>query len=80
MEYRKYIIRETKEIIKSKKSIIIYRTENKYFTRDRKMNFEKVVMHNLNKKGLTSKMEIVEFDEIVNSKDITSVGVLKQKK
>lgn len=80
MEYRKYIIRETKEIIKNKKSIIIYRTENKYFTRDRKMNFEKVVMYNLNKKGLTSKMEIVEFDEIVNSKDITSVGVLKQRK
>ncbi len=44
------------------------------------MNFEKVVMYNLNKRGLTSKMEIVEFNEMVNSKDISSAGVLKQRK
>ena len=43
------------------------------------MNFEKVVMYNLNKKGLTQKMEIEEFNDFVNSKDITNVGVLKQR-
>lgn len=80
MKYKEYVIDETKQNVVSKESVIKYRTEERYFTRDRKMNFEKVVMYNLNKRGLTSKMEIIEFDEIVNSKDITSAGVLKQRK
>ena len=80
MEYKEYTVDKTKEIINDENSVIKYRTEERYFTRDRKMNFEKVVMYNINKRGLTSKMEIVEFDEIVNSKDITSAGVLKQRK
>lgn len=80
MKYKKYAISKTKNIIADKESLIKYRTKNKYFKRDRKMNFEKVVMYNLNKKGLTSKMEIIEFDEFVDSKNITSVGVLKQRK
>lgn len=79
MKYKDYSINKTKNDIEDKNSVIKYRTEERYFTRNRKMNFEKVVMYNLNKKGLTSKMEIVEFDEIVNSKNITSAGVLKQR-
>ena len=38
-----------------------------------------IVYYNLNKKGLTSKMEIEEFQDIVNMTDITSVAVLKQR-
>ena len=80
MKYKEYTLDNTKKITKSLDSIIKYRTKEKYFTRNRKMNFEKVVMYNLNKKGLTSKMEIEEFNEIINSKDISSPGVLKQRK
>lgn len=80
MKYKKYAINKTKEAILDRNSIPLYRMYKTDFARNRKMNFEKVVMYNLNKKGLTSKMEIEEFNEIVDSKDITSPGVLKQRK
>lgn len=80
MKYKKYAICKTKQTILDKNSILLYRMSEKYFTRNRKMNFEKVVMYGLNKKGLTSKMEIEEFNEIVDSKDISSPAVLKQRK
>ena len=44
------------------------------------MCFKDVVYYNLNKKGLSSKMEIVEFNEIVKKADISSPAVLKQRK
>ena len=43
------------------------------------MPFAKVVMYSLCKKGLTSKMEAFDFDEIVNTADISSPAVLKQR-
>lgn len=49
------------------------------FTRKRKMTFENTVYYSLNKKGLTSKMEIEEFQNIVNMTDISDVAVLKQR-
>lgn len=80
MKYKEYSISKTKETILNKNSIPQYRICEKDFTRSRKMDFEKVVMYGLNKKGLTSKMEIEEFNEIIDSKDISSPGVLKQRK
>lgn len=78
MKYKEYSISKTKETILNKNSIPQYRICEKDFTRSRKMDFEKVVMYGLNKKGLTSKMEIEEFNEIIDSKDISSPRVLKQ--
>ena len=80
MKYKEYAINKTNSIILNKDSISLYRMCETDFTRNRKMNFEKVVMYSLNKKGLTSKMEIEEFNEIIDSKDISSHGVLKQRK
>lgn len=52
---------------------------NRDFTRNKKMPFKNIVYYNLNKKRLTSKIEIVEFNEIINYADISSPVVLKQK-
>lgn len=80
IKYKNYAINKMKNTLLSYDSILQYRLNEKHFTRNRKMNFAKVVMYSLNKKGLTSKMEIEEFNEIVDSKDISSPGVLKQRK
>lgn len=80
MKYKGYAFDKMYTTIFNKDSILLYRMCEKDFTRSRKMNFEKVVMYSLNKKGLTSKMEIEEFNAIIDSKDISSPGVLKQRK
>ena len=43
------------------------------------MNFEKVVLYGLNNRGLTSKMKIEEFTELINMTDISAPAVLKQR-
>ena len=43
------------------------------------MPFEYVIYYELNKRGLSGKMEIAEFEEMIESTDITSAGVLKQR-
>ena len=58
---------------------LIYKNKVTDFTRNRKMNFEKVVLYGLNKRGLTSKMEIEEFTELINMTDISAPAVLKQR-
>ena len=77
--YKKYCIDEIKNTIRSDKARIKYRNNEKSFIRDRKMNFEKVVLYGINKKGLTSKMEIEEFTELINMTDISAPAVLKQR-
>ena len=49
--------------MQSKNSKEIYKNSNKYFIRNRKMNFWKVILYGLNKRGLISKMEIEDFTE-----------------
>ena len=80
MKYKEYSIEKTKLTIYDVETVTKYRMNKTDFTRKRKMQFEKVVMYNLDKKGLTSKMAIEEFNEIIDSGDITSPGVLKQRK
>lgn len=43
------------------------------------MPFHKVVLYGLNKKGLISKIEIEDFTDLLNSVDISSPAVLKQR-
>ena len=76
--YSKYFVTNIKDIIYKKESKQKYKTQNNYFIRDRKMPFHKVVLYGLNKKGLTSKMEIEDFTDLINSVDISSPAVLKQ--
>ena len=77
--YKKYCIDKIKNKINSDSAKIEYRNNEKSFIRDRKMNFEKVVLYGLNKRGLTSKMEIEEFTELINMTDISAPAVLKQR-
>ena len=80
MRYKNRWMKNIKSLTEEISSILKYRTKNTYFTRNRKMCFKDVVYYNLNKKGLSSKMEIVEFNEIVKKADISSPAVLKQRK
>ena len=75
--YKRYFINKIKDKINNKQTKINYK--NNDFIRNRKMSFQNVVLYNLNKKGLTSKMEIEEFTEQVNMMDISAPAVLKQR-
>lgn len=77
--YKKYFVNEVKNKIYDNQSKINYKNNDCDFTRNRKMNFQNVVIYSLNKKGLTSKMEIEEFTEQVNMMEISSPAVLKQR-
>lgn len=79
MKYKKRCVKNIRWVIEETDSRVRYRTKNKYFTRNRKLNFQSVVYYNLNKKGLSSKMEIVEFNEIVKNADVSSAAVLRQR-
>ena len=77
--FSKYIVKNIKEYILSKEVKEQYRNSKIFFTRERKMTFDKVVFYGLNKRGLTSKMEIEDFTNLINMVDISSPAVLKQR-
>ena len=77
--YKRYYINKLKDKIQNNITKEIYRNNDKYFIRNRKMNFEKVVLYSINKRGLTSKMEIEDFTNLINMVDISSPAVLKQR-
>lgn len=79
MSFEQMILEKIRYRVYNIDSILKYRMRDIYFTRERKMPFPKVVLYSLCKKGLTSKMEIFDFDEIVNTADISSPAVLKQR-
>lgn len=79
MIYSKYFVTNVKNVIYIKESKEKYKTRKNYFTRDRKMSFDKVVLYSLNKRGLTSKMEIEDFTNLINSADVSYPAVLKQR-
>lgn len=77
--YKRYFINDIKDKINNKQTKINYKNNDNDFIRNRKMSFQNVVLYNLNKKGLTSKIEIEEFTEQVNMMDISAPAVLKQR-
>ena len=77
--YKKYCIEKLKIKMQDERERIKYKNSKNSFIRNRKMNFEKVVLYGLNKRGLTSKMEIEDFTELINMTDISSPAVLKQR-
>ena len=79
MSYEEIIIENIRRFIYALATHAMYRKCNTDFTRDRKMPFAKVVLYNLARKGLTNKMEIFNFDELVETADISSPAVLKQR-
>lgn len=53
-------------------------TENSYI-RNRKVNPKDIILYEINKKGLSSKMEIINFNNINDIQDISSPGLFKQR-
>lgn len=79
MNYSKSNIEMSKKLIESKEIIEKSRKRKKDFIRNRKVTPKELIYYNLNRKGLTSKMEIEEFVEICNIKEISNPGFLKQR-
>ena len=55
------------------------RIYEKSFIRNRKMTPKDIILYEFNKKGLTTKMEILNFNNINDVKDISSPGLFKQR-
>ena len=70
-----FIIEELKKNTIIEKS----RKNKKDFIRKRKIGPKELIEYNLNKKGLSSKMEKYKFLRITGYKDISSPGLLKQR-
>ena len=70
-----FIINELKKNTIIEKS----RFNKKDFSRKRKIGPKEIIEYNLNKKGLSSKMEKYNFLRITNYEDISSPGLLKQR-
>lgn len=58
----------SKKLIESEEIIKKSRKKEKDFTRKRKITPKELIYYNLNRKGLTSKMEIEEFIDICDIK------------
>lgn len=79
MEYKKEVLEKIKKEMESNEFIIKSKINEKDFTRKRKAMPADIVMYELNKKGLSSKMEILNFNDIKYVKDISSPGLFKQR-
>ena len=79
MRYKEKNIEEIRKEIYTNEIIIKSRLSNKDFTRNRKVNPKDIILYELNKKGLSSKMEILNFNNINDVKEISSVGFFKQR-
>lgn len=79
MKYSTKTINNIRAMVESDEIKEKYRIKKTDFIRNRKMSFKNVVYYNLNKKGITSKMEIEDFTDMVNMTDISNVAVLKQR-
>ena len=65
--YSKHLVRLLQAKILLEKTRKGYRQHPSDFTRRRSMPFENVVLYGLNKRGLTSKMEIEDFSELIKT-------------
>ena len=55
------------------------RISEKDYIRKRKVSPQDIILYELNKKGLSSKMEIINFNNINDIKNISSPGLFKQR-
>lgn len=55
------------------------KTNDKDFTRNRKLNHKDLILYNLNNRGLTTKMELENFIETCNNIDVSAPALLKQR-
>ena len=79
MEYKEKVVEDTKERIDEKDFITVCRISERDFTRKRKVMPADIINYELNKKGLTSKMEIRKFNKISDVDGISSSGMFQQR-
>ena len=79
MKYSYKNINIIKEKIEKNDFITRCRINEKDYIRKRKVSPQDIILYELNKKGLSSKMEIINFNNINNVKNISSPGLFKQR-
>lgn len=79
MKYKEANILNISNLINSKEIINKARKNKNDFTRNRKITVKDLIYYALNKKGLSSKMELERFIEEYKIKDISTPGMLKQR-
>ena len=79
MNYKKYSVDKTKERIDSEDFVSYCKNNEKDFTRKRKATPQDIVLYQINKKGLSTKMEILNFNSINDVQNISSPGFFKQR-
>lgn len=80
MKYSNKNINIIKEIIEKGSFISLCRLNKNHYIRKRKIEPKDIVLYELNKRGLSSKMEILNFNNIKNVQEISSPGLFKQRK
>lgn len=79
MKYSYKNINIIKKALTEKDFILKCKTKETDFIRKRKVNPQDLILYELNKKGLSSKMEIINFNNINDIKEISSPGLFKQR-
>jgi|GEM_PF-6773928 len=80
LKYDEYNINFIREQILSEEIVIKARKNKKDFTRNRKLTVKDLILYNLNKRGLTTKMELGDFISLCNKEDISSFSIIKTKR
>lgn len=79
MKYSYKSISKIKNKIDEKDFISKCRIAENSYIRNRKVTPKDIILYELNKKGLSSKMEILNFNDINDIQDISSPGLFKQR-
>ena len=79
MKYSYKVVEDIKANINSDCFVNKCRIYKNSFIRNRKMSAKDIILYELNKKGLTTKMEILNFNDINDVQDISSPGLFKQR-
>lgn len=79
MKYKKFNIENIKREINRNDFIKICKINDKDFIRKRKVMPKDIILYELNKKGLSTKMEIINFNNINDIQEISSPGLFKQR-
>lgn len=79
MKYSYKNVEDIKTNIDDISFVNICKIHKNNFIRNRKMSAKDIILYQLNKKGLTTKMEILNFNDINDVQDISSPGLFKQR-
>lgn len=79
MKYKEKNIEKIKKELGDDILIERCRKNEKDFSRKRKVTAQDIILYELNKRGLSSKMEIINFNKINEVQNITSPGLFKQR-